>query len=60
VQSFFSFIDLSLMPKSSSRTSLDKSNFVIAGMFLQSNTAGVTSGTGTAYPSGAPEFTLDF
>jgi hypothetical protein len=43
------------MPKSSSRTPLDKSNFVIVGMFLQSNTTGVTSGTGTAYPSGAPE-----
>ena len=57
---FFSFIDLSPMPKSSSRTPLDKSNFVIVGMFLQSNTTGVTSGTGTAYPSGAPEFLVGF
>jgi hypothetical protein len=29
-------------------------------MIFNSYTTGVTSGTGTAYPSGAPEFTLVF
>jgi len=34
--------------------------WLITGFITRVNTTGVTSGAGTAYPSGAPEFTPGF